>query len=210
MRPIILIGGGGHCKSVIDAALGSGRRIAGIIDVPEAVGQCVLGIPVIGTDDDIAKYADDHEFIVTVGFIADCSVRRRLVAKVAAVGGRFATVFAADAYVSPFASIGDGTVVLHKALVNADARIGMNCIVNTGAIIEHDVVVLDLCHISTGARINGGCKLGQEVFVGSGSVVNQCTDICNGAIIASSSLVNRHIAEPGIYAGVPVHKIEKK
>lgn len=43
MKPIILIGGGGHCKSVIEAAESSGRAIAGILDMAENVGHEILG-----------------------------------------------------------------------------------------------------------------------------------------------------------------------
>lgn len=38
MRPLILIGGGGHCKSVIDVAESAGYTILGILDMPEMLG----------------------------------------------------------------------------------------------------------------------------------------------------------------------------
>ena len=69
MHELILIGGGGHCKSVIDVAEAAGYTILGILDRPEEVGKSVLGYEVIGTDDDMAKYADKADFIVTVGQI---------------------------------------------------------------------------------------------------------------------------------------------
>ena len=41
-KPLILIGGGGHCKSVIEAAESAGYSILGILDMPEDVGNEVL------------------------------------------------------------------------------------------------------------------------------------------------------------------------
>ena len=38
MKPLILIGGGGHCKSVIDVVESAGYTILGIMDMPEMVG----------------------------------------------------------------------------------------------------------------------------------------------------------------------------
>lgn len=39
VRPLILIGGGGHCKAVIDVAETAGYTILGILDIPEKVGK---------------------------------------------------------------------------------------------------------------------------------------------------------------------------
>ena len=57
MKDLILVGGGGHCKSVIDVAESAGYNIWGIIDMPEDVGNRIFGYKVIGTDDDIPFYA---------------------------------------------------------------------------------------------------------------------------------------------------------
>lgn len=43
MKPLLLVGGGGHCKSVIDVAESAGFTIKGILDIPENVGKDVLG-----------------------------------------------------------------------------------------------------------------------------------------------------------------------
>ena len=69
MKPLILLGGGGHCKSVIEAAESAGYSILGIHDKPEKVGTEVLSTKVIGTDDVITNFVDKTEFVITVGFI---------------------------------------------------------------------------------------------------------------------------------------------
>ena len=155
MKPLILVGGGGHCKSVIDVAENAGYTILGILDRTEEVGKKVLGYDVIGTDDDMVKYVDRAEFIVTVGQIKSPDLRIKLHEMIEQVGGKLATAVAPTAHVSKYAQLCEGTVVMHQAMVNADAKIGKGCIINTFANIEHDVVIGDYCHISAGAMVNG-------------------------------------------------------
>lgn len=188
-RNIILIGGGGHCKSVIDVAESAGYTILGIIDKPELVGTSVLNYKIIGVDGDIPHYVDKAEFVITVGQIKSSALRRKLAQYVLESGGKFATIIASDAYVSKYASIGEGTVVMHKAVVNAGANVGTNCIINSMANIEHDVKVGDFCHVSTGVMVNGEVKIGNDVFVGSGSIIHQCVNIMANSVIPAGNVV---------------------
>lgn len=136
-RPLILIGGGGHCKSVIEVAESAGYEIKGILDMPDEVGKEVLpGHKVIGTDDEIPQYVEECDFIITVGFIKNPALRIKLYNKVKAAGGRLATIIASTAHVSKYAELGEGTVIMHHAFVNAGAKIGDNCIINTSLILN--------------------------------------------------------------------------
>jgi len=206
-QKLILVGGGGHCKSVIDAAESSGYKISGILDLPENVGKSICGIDIVGTDDEIINYINKALFIVSVGHINDNSLRLKLYEAAKLLGGTFATIVASTAYVSNYAEIGEGSIILHQACINADAKIGVNCIVNTFANVEHDVRVGDHSHISTGAMINGGCIIGKSVFVGSQSAIKQGVSIVDNVIVGASSFVNKDISEAGMYVGIPVHKL---
>ena len=200
-KNLILLGGGGHCKSVIDVAESAGYNILGVLDKPEEVGKQVLDYKVIGTDDDIPQYVDKAEFVITVGFIKNPATRIKLYNKVKEAGGRLATIIASTAHVSKYATIGEGSVVMHNAFVNAGAKIGNNVIINTFANIEHDAIVGDQCHISTGTMINGDCKVGQKVFIGSQSVLANGITIGDDIIIGAGSVVRKSIERKGIYAG---------
>lgn len=202
-KKIILVGGGGHCKSVIDVAESAGYSIGGILDIPELVGSTVLGYPVIGTDDNISDYVEDALFVVTVGHIKDPSLRIKLHERIKSVGGHFATLVASTARVSRFASIGEGSVVMHQAVINADAHVGAGCIINTFANVEHDAVIGDYCHISTGTMVNGNCTVGQGVFLGSQSVLVNGISITDGCVFAAGSMIRKNIIRKGIYSGNP-------
>ena len=202
-KPLILVGGGGHCKSVIDVAESAGYTILGILDRPEEVGKRVLGYEVIGTDDDMAKYADKADFIVTVGQIKSANLRIKLHQMLEEVHCQLATIIASTAHVSKYAQIGEGTVIMHNALVNADAHVGKGCIINTYANIEHDVAVGDYCHISTGTMVNGECKVGERCFIGSQSVLANCISVGDDIIVGAGSFVRKSISEKGIYSCNP-------
>lgn len=210
-KPLVLVGGGGHCKSVIEAAESAGYSILGVLDMPEEVGKTILSTKVIGTDDDIPTYVDKAEFVITVGFIKNPATRIKLYNRIKEVGGKLATVIASTAHVSKYAEIGEGTVVLHQAFVNADAKVGCNVILNNFTNIEHDAVIGDQCHISTGAMINGECKVGKNCFIGSQSVLANCITIGDDIIVGAGSFVRKSITEKGIYSGNPaILKIKAK
>lgn len=211
-RPLILIGGGGHCKSVIEVAESAGYEIKGILDIPDEVGKEVLpGHKIIGTDDEIPQYVEECDFIITVGFIKNPALRIKLYNKVKAAGGRLATIIASTAHVSKYAELGEGTVIMHHAFVNAGAKIGDNCIINTFVNIEHDAEVGNQCHISTGTMVNGECKIGENCFIGSQSVCANCIEIASDIIVGAGSVVRKSIRVKGIYAGNPaILKIKAK
>ena len=208
-KPLILVGGGGHCKSVIDAAESTGYTILGILDRPEEVGKRVFSYQVIGTDDDMAKYAGKAVFVVTVGQIKSPDLRVKLHKMLAEANCELATIIASTAYVSKYATIGEGSVVMHNAFVNADAKVGKGCIINSSAVIEHEAIVGDYCHISTGAIVNGAAKVEEQSFTGSKSVISQCVTIGRRALIGAGSVVVSDLPADCIAVGVPAKPINK-
>lgn len=206
---LILVGGGGHCKSVIEAAESAGYQILGVLDLPEEVGKEVLSTKVIGTDDDILAYVDKAEFVITVGFIKNPAIRIKLYNKIKEAGGKLATVIASTAYVSKYAEIGEGTVVLHQAFVNAGAKVGKNVILNTMTDVDHDAVIGDFTHLSVGVLVAGEAKVGDRCFCGIGSTIQHTRTVTSDVILGAGTLVVKDISEPGVYIGSPAKLLRK-
>ena len=187
---IILIGGGGHCRSCIDVIEQEGRfEIAGIVDVKEKKGQQVLYYPIIASDDELAVLREDVTyFLITLGQTRSSGPRKALYERVLGLQGILPTVVSPRAYVSSHADVGEGTIVMHNALVNASASVGVNCIINSKALVEHDAKVGDHCHISTGAIINGGVTVGEGTFFGSNAVSAHGISIGPNRFIKAASL----------------------
>jgi sugar O-acyltransferase (sialic acid O-acetyltransferase NeuD family) len=191
MNKIILIGGGGHCKSVIDVIEQEDKfKISGIIDQPKLLGSKVLGYDIIGSDNDLIKLANKFTYaFITLGQIKSAVKRIKLFNLAKIVGFKFPTIISPRAYVSKHSSIGEGTVIMHNAIINANASIGDNCIINTNALIEHDCKISSHCHISTNATINGSVQVKSKCFIGSNSVTKDGIKIKGSSFIKANSLV---------------------
>lgn len=190
MKPkLILVGGGGHCAACIDVIERENKFIiAGIVD-KDVTGGMLLGYPILGSDEDLKKLRASYDYaLITIGQIKSPSVRIRLFGLAKSLGFTLPTITSPRAYVSEHALLGEGTIIMHDALINSRANIGCNCIINTKALIEHDVVVEDNCHVSTGAIINGGAIVRKGTFVGSNAVTKESVETKENDFIKAGSL----------------------
>jgi sugar O-acyltransferase (sialic acid O-acetyltransferase NeuD family) len=187
MQEIILIGGGGHCKSVIDIIEQEAKyQIAGIVDKKEFIGTSVLGYKVIACDDDLPMLRKKYSnALVTVGHIKSNKLRVKLFKLLKELDFNLPKIISPLAYVSKHAFVDEGSIVMHQALINANAEIGKNCIINTKALAEHDSVVKDNSHISTGAIVNGGVVIEEDTFYGSNSTSKEYIEV-SGFVKAGS------------------------
>lgn len=184
---IVLLGGGGHCHSVIDVIESENKyEIIGIVDKKELIGNDILGYKIIGCDDDLETiFKTCENAIITVGQIESNTVRVKLFNKLKEIGFILPIIVSPFAYVSKYSFIDEGTIIMHHALVNANAKIGKNCIINTKALIEHDVIIEENCHISTASVLNGGVVVKANTFFGSNATSKQSIEI-DGFIKAGS------------------------
>ena len=191
MNEIILIGGGGHCKSVIDVIEQEARfKIVGIIDKPEFLGSKVLDYKVIGNDTDLKNLVKKYHYaLITVGQIKSPLARIKHFELAKKVGFLFPSIISPSAYVSKHSKIGNGSIVMHRAVINANTSIGDNCIINSKALIEHDCIVSNHCHISTNVTINGGVKIKSNSFIGSNVITKDNIIINENSFIKAGTLV---------------------
>ena len=190
MKPLLLIGGGGHCHSCIDVIESTEiYMIEGIVQ-PKTSSKMILGYPIIGSDDDLPKLLKETKSVlITIGQIKNSKTRVRLFNLVKMLGAELPAIISPRAYCSKHAILGEASIIMHGAIVNAGARIGSNCIVNSQALVEHDVEIDDHCHISTGARVNGNVTINKGSFVGSGAVVKEGVKVGENVIIAAGQIV---------------------
>lgn len=211
MTELILLGGGGHCESIIEVILGLPEySIVGILDssYDSSKPKEIMGFPILGNDTDISKHVNSQrQFVISVGQIKTNKVRRNLFGLVIGQGGKLPVIVAKSAQVSSSAKLSDGTVVFQNAVINTNTEIGSCCIVNTGAIVEHGCTVGNFTHISTGSILNGEVVCGNNVFIGSGTVVNHGIRLSDKVILASGSLVRKSIDSSGKYGGNPLKRI---
>jgi len=207
-EPIILVGGGGHCRSVIDVIEEENRfEIFGIVDKTAKVGDTILGYPVIDGSNPKSLQKDCNNFHITVGQIKSSTVRRNLYDEIKEFGGNLPVIKSPHAIVSRHSSIGEGTVIMHQVVINANANIGVANILNTSCLIEHDAIVGNFNHISTKSIVNGNCEVGNDSFLGSNAVLAHGVKIADHVIVAAGSNVYKSLKDSGIYLGFPLRKI---
>ena len=201
MKTLLLIGGGGHCRSCIDVIESSQHyTIVGIVEREAATGAAVLAYPILGGDDDLPQLLEKYSAaLITIGQIKSAESRVRLFERLKALGAELPSVVSSQAYVSRQASLAAGTVVMHGAIVNAYAVVGQNCIINSQALIEHDAVVETHCHISTGAKLNGNVYVESGCFIGSGVIVREGVRIGANSFIQAGSVVLSDVLAGTVY-----------
>lgn len=215
-RPLVLLGGGGHARVVIDAAAADPGtwRVTGFVDPEGAASAAGLaGIPHLGDDDPflatlLSTPVDDRPWlIVAVGGLGDPALRRGIVDRYAQTG-RWATVIHPSAVVADAVKVGEGTVILATAVVNAGARIGRHVVVNTAAVVEHDVRIGDLGQLAPGAVVGGGATIGAGAFVGLGALVRDHVRVGDGAVVGMGAVVTADVADGQVVVGSPARPRE--
>ena len=209
-RSIIGLGAGGHAKVLIDILrLRAEYRIIGLLDTDERRwGTTLLGIPILGSDELLPSLRSECESaFIALGSIGRGHRRRQLFESALNHDYSIADVIHPGAFVSSYANMGRGLLIMGPAIVNACAKVGQNVIVNSGAIIEHDCVIEDHVHIAPGARLGGHCFVGHESLVGIGAVVLEGRKIGHNTIIGGGAVVTRDIPDRVVAVGVPARVI---
>ena len=199
MDRFVIIGGSGHCASVI-SSVPDKNLIFGIID--KNAGS-VMGINIIGDDSEIENVIKSgiKSFHIAVG---DNKNRQRLHNELVGRGMTAVTIIDKSAVVCVSAVLGAGTFVGKNAVVNARAIVGASCIVNSGAIIEHDCVVESFCHCAPGSVMLGDAKIEEAVFLGANSTLLPKIVVAQNVVIGAGSVVTKNIRDAGaVYFGVP-------
>jgi sugar O-acyltransferase (sialic acid O-acetyltransferase NeuD family) len=189
--PILLMGAGGHARACIDVIEQEGLFVvAGLLGLQHEVGTRMLNYEVRGVDADLSLLAGTYSHaLVTVGQIETPEPRIRLFDIIEQAGCTLPVIVSPRAYVSPHATVGAGTIVMHGVVINAGAVVGRNCILNNQSLVEHDVVIGDHCHIATATVINGGVHIGAGSFIGSNSSVRQGITIGERCLIGMGQRV---------------------
>lgn len=189
-KNIVLVGGGGHCVSVIDIIENANEyNILGILDSNISENN-ILGYKVLGGDNLIPKLVKENTyFLITVGQIKSFSIRKNIAKNLKENNAKLATVISCLAYVSKHAQIEEGTIIMNHAVVNANSKIGKNSIINTKANIEHGVSIGDFCHISTCAVVNGESVIGNGTFIGSNATISNNVVIKDDSIVSAGKFI---------------------
>ena len=198
---IVVYGGGGHGKSLIELlrALGT-YHLVGIVDDGIPAGQTILGLPVLGGAEILPDLYERGVRLAAnaVGGIGDLAIRVKIFQQLAQAGFTCPAVVHSTAYVEPSASLSPGVQVFPHAYVGSDVRVGFGTIVNTGAIISHDCRLGNYVNISPGAILAGGVQIEDGSLVGMGATINLQVNIGAGTRIGNSATVKSDVPQGSV------------
>jgi sugar O-acyltransferase (sialic acid O-acetyltransferase NeuD family) len=209
--PVIVIGGGGHAKVLIDALRLKGIKIIGITEVaPDLIGKQILGITVIGNDEVITAYkSTDLELVNGIGSIGLPLKRKFLFEKFKNLEFVFTSVIHPSAVVASDVFIGEGTQIMAGVVVQTGSKIGCNSIINTKVSVDHDCIIGDHVHLAPGVTLSGDVKVGNGAHVGIGVNIIQGVKVGRSAIVGAGALVLDDVSDEAVVIGVPAKMVRK-
>lgn len=193
---IIIYGGGGHGKSIIDLLrLLKEYRIIGILDDGMAAGENMMGVPILGGGEKLAElHAQGVRLAVNaVGGIGDVSTRVKVFEKISAAGFACPAIIHPTAFIEPSATLSPGVQVFPHAYVGSETSVGFGSIVNTGAIVSHDCILGDYTNIAPGAILAGSVTIGSGSLIGMGVTVNLNVTIGESSLVGNSATVKADV-----------------
>lgn len=209
MAGLLIVGAGGHGKVVAEAAAATGRWSAlAFLDDRFPSLASVNGLAVRGALADApALLAEFSDAVVAIGH---CRTRLRVLHDLRRWGFALPTVVHPTAWVSPSATLGEGTVVFAQVAIHACARLGAGCIANTGCSIDHDAALGDGVHVCPGARLAGEVTVGDASWLGIGSSVIQRVRVGADVTVGAGAAVVRALPDGVTAVGVPARVIAQK
>lgn len=212
-KKILLVGGGGHCKSVLDSLLLLNQfSEIGIIDVAENIGKKIMGVSIIGCDDNLVElFSRGYSFaFVTVGSIGNPMQRIKLFGNLVKIGFKMSNIIDPSATVSHFVKMESGIFIGKNAVVNSGSLINKCAIINSAAVVEHDCIIGEFVHIAPGAVLGGEVQIGANTHIGANSVIKQQIKIGSDSIIGMGSVVLKEIESNIIAYGNPCKVVSKR
>ncbi len=192
MEDLVLVGYGGHAKSVADSIERQGKyRIVGYTDLNQHISQYAY----LGTDDKLEEiYAEGvHNAVVTIGYLGKENIREVLYKKLKSIGYNLPIIIDPSAIVSKTSIIEEGTFIGKNVIVNSYAKVGKMAIINTKALIEHECMIGDFSHVAVNSTLCGAVNVGERCLIGAGAVILQTINIGDCSVVGAGTIVTKSI-----------------
>jgi len=199
-KKVLIIGGGGHSRVVIDSFRKLGYLIDGIVDPAYKIDKLVSGVPVVGGDEVFDRVSvESIEIINGVGVLPGRIGRWKIADRMRNSGFKFVTVVDPDAVISSNVTVSEGVQIMAGCVLQDGVKVGSDSVVNTGTILDHDCDIGEKCWISPGVTVCGGSRIGSNAYIGAGATLLENISIGDGALISAGATVFEEIAPGEIY-----------
>lgn len=174
-RELIIYGGGGHGKSLIDLIRSQSLyHIHGVVDDGLKPGEKILDIPILGGNEVLPELFNQgiRQAVNAVGGIGDITSRMKVFHLIAENQFTCPTVTHPSAVIEVSAEISSGVQVFSQAYIGSQSKVGFGAIINTAAVVSHDCILGDFVNLSPGVLLAGGVIIGKSTLIGMGVTIN--------------------------------------
>jgi len=200
MKPVLLLGGGGHAAVVLELLQLTGYEVCGYV-APEA---STLAACWLGPDDLLAGYDPGaYQLALGVGSVKVAALRQQLYDSGKQLGFDFVSLIHPFSSVSPTASLGEGVQIMAGGIVQTGVTLGVNVLVNSAASIDHHCRIDAHCHLAPGVTLSGGVHLGCGCHIGTGATLIQGVTLGSGSLVAAGAVVTGSWPSGSRVKGVP-------
>lgn len=185
MDKLLLVGAGGLGRVTLEHAMDEYDCF--FVDDAYPVGMKICGVPVVGSVADLSALRKEYQLLVVT--IGDNRLREKLYAQADALDYEFPNILARTAYVSPFAKLGWGCLLLNNAVVQNGSQVGNGVVLNVGVEAHHDCFIDDGALVYTNSVIRTGARVGKRAKIGSTVTVSNFAIVSEDAVIPDGAVV---------------------
>ena len=204
---LIIVGSGGHAKSVANVAQSCDYKVLAFVDDKNA-GINLLDIPIISSNETAEKYSDQNFFIGIGNNVTRTLVSKEYKSKLPRAN--FPSLIHKSSVIGIDCEIEEGTILMAFAHVGPASKIGKFCIINTSSSIDHDCNIKDFTSIAPGVVTGGNVNVGFQSALGIGAVIRHNIDIGDNVVVGANSFVNKNIRNSVVAFGTPSEEVRPR
>lgn len=198
---LLLIGGGLGAVQVLDslARIEHQRATAIVDDNPELRGKSLMGVPVLGGQNDIEKlFAQGLFDAALVSVSTSISFRQRMHEKLRQLQIPVANIIDTASRVQRNAVLGVGNVILAYCHVGSCATLGDGNFLSPYVDIEHHCALGSFCTFGPGVMMSSLVSVGDGVKFGTGIFIEPKISIGSNSIIGSGAVLVGNVPNDSI------------
>lgn len=184
MNSLLILGAGGMGRILKETAEQIGYKEIAFLD------DAAKGNDIIGKCCDYLAMRERYD--TAVAAFGDNGLRLLWTERLVEAGYSVPAMIHPSAIVSPSVTIGYGSFVLQRAVINTNVALERAVLVNSGAIIDHDTVVEAGAYIGLGSIVKSYCNIAAGRKTESGEVIFSTRKKIDG--------VENHNLEDALYA----------
>jgi acetyltransferase EpsM len=202
---LLVFGGGGHGKTVIELARATGcYHVVGVVDDSLPAGSMVLDVPVLGGAQVLPEWYKKGVRLAAnaVGGIGSPETRLKVFQILAQAGFVCPALAHPTCQIEPSARISAGVQLLPHTYLGSDSTVGFGSLLNSSVTVSHDCHLGVCVNLSPGAILAGGVVIEDLAQIGMGVTINLNLTIGRAARVGNSAVIKANVP-PGavVHAG---------